>query len=110
MTLAAAWEATMQAEDPEEPPENGGAVQRSFSLDPDSQYFSVKEVASRTGTSRNSIRRSIEDGQLPAYRFRRSLRIKACDFEAWTQRSRYQPRTQNHALVFSAAPMADYRW
>ncbi len=39
------------------------------------RYLSVKEVAALTGTNIKTIYRMIQAGELPARRFRRSLRV-----------------------------------
>lgn len=49
------------------------------------QLLSLKEAADRVGVSVKTIRRRIADGQLPAYRTGRILRIKRADLEALMQ-------------------------
>ncbi|PPJ23279.1 DNA-binding protein [Nocardia nova] len=46
-----------------------------------SRYVSIAEAAQRTSVSRDTIRRMIADGQLPAYRFRGQVHIAVEDID-----------------------------
>lgn len=48
---------------------------------PPSRYVSIAEAAQRARVSRDTIRRMIADGQLPAYRFRGQVRIAVEDID-----------------------------
>ncbi|MBF4998658.1 excisionase family DNA-binding protein [Nocardia sp. BSTN01] len=48
---------------------------------PLSRYVSIAEAAQRASVNRDTIRRMIADGQLPAYRFRGQVRIAAEDID-----------------------------
>lgn len=47
-----------------------------------SRYVSIKFAAERAGVSTDTIRRMIADATLPAYRFRRQIRIALEDIDA----------------------------
>ena len=46
-----------------------------------SRYMSIKAAAQRAGVSKDTIRRMIADGTLPAYRFRNQIRLAAEDVD-----------------------------
>lgn len=46
------------------------------------EYLSPAEVAEVLGVSVNTIKRRIYDGDLPAYRLGRQLRVKRADLDA----------------------------
>lgn len=48
---------------------------------PQKPYYRVDEVARYFGVSRHTIYRLIAEGELPATRVRRSLRIRAADLK-----------------------------
>ena len=48
---------------------------------PPSRYISIAEAAQRASVSRDTIRRMIADGELPAYTFRGQVRIAAEDID-----------------------------
>ena len=46
-----------------------------------SRYVSIAEAAQRASVNRDTVRRMIADGQLPAYRFRGHVRIAVEDID-----------------------------
>jgi excisionase family DNA binding protein len=50
-------------------------------------FYTVKETAQHLRLCEKQIRRLIEHGELPAYRFGAAVRIKKQDVDAYVQRS-----------------------
>ena len=50
-------------------------------------FYTVKETAQHLRLCEKQIRRLIERGELPAYRFGAAVRIKKQDVDAYVQRS-----------------------
>jgi excisionase family DNA binding protein len=50
-------------------------------------FYTVKETAQHLRLCEKQIRRLIEHGELPAYRFGAAIRIKKQDVDAYVQRS-----------------------
>jgi excisionase family DNA binding protein len=46
------------------------------------QWLTINEVAAAWGVSRETVRRAIEDGSLPAWRLRTRYRIRPADASA----------------------------
>ncbi|MFF0501616.1 excisionase family DNA-binding protein [Nocardia aobensis] len=55
---------------------------------PPSHYVSIAEAAQRASVSRDTIRRMIADGQLPAHRFRGQVRSAVEDIDKATRPTR----------------------
>ncbi|MCM6774407.1 excisionase family DNA-binding protein [Nocardia sp. CDC159] len=53
-----------------------------------SRYVSINSAAARAGVSKDTIRRMIADGNLPAYRFRGQIRIALEDVDKAMRRVR----------------------
>lgn len=51
-------------------------------------FFTVEEVADQLRVSHMTVRRIITAGELPAYRFGRSVRIDPADVDAYLERQR----------------------
>ncbi len=60
-------------------PGTGGSKNRSAQIT--SRYVSIKFAAERASVSKDTIRRMIADGNLPAYRFRGQIRIAVEDVD-----------------------------
>ena len=70
----------------------GGATQlfRAVAY-PSATWLSTKEAAKRLGLTTSTLYRLIDDGQLPAYRFGRVIRLKANDIDAFIASSMIKP-------------------
>ena len=51
--------------------------------DPQPTWLTARDAASRLGVSRAELYRLIDDGRLPAYRIRRSIRLLVADVEEY---------------------------
>jgi excisionase family DNA binding protein len=59
-------------------------------------WLSTQEAAHRLGITPRTLYRFIDEGQLPAYRFGRVIRLKLAEVDAFIDRSRIQPGTLEH--------------
>lgn len=60
------------------------------------EWLSTAEAASRLGITPRTLYRFIDEGQLPAYRFGRVIRLQAADIDAFIQACRIEPGTLEH--------------
>ena len=79
-------------------------------LDPvsatDINWLSTAETAKRLGVTPRTLYRFIDEGQLPAYRFGRVIRLKAHEVEDFIESCRIEPGTLEH-LYPEAASASD---
>ena len=68
------------------------ADERSDDID----WLNTKAAARHLGITVRTLYRFIDEGQLPAYRFGRVIRLKASDVEAFIEGSRIEPGTLEH--------------
>jgi excisionase family DNA binding protein len=59
-------------------------------------WLSTAEAANRLGITPRTLYRFIDEGQLPAYRFGRVIRLQQREVDAFIERSRIQPGTLDH--------------
>jgi excisionase family DNA binding protein len=62
----------------------------------DSTWLSTQEAARRMGITPRTLYRFIDEGQLPAYRFGRVIRLREADVDAFIQASRIKPGSLEH--------------
>ena len=60
------------------------------------EWLSSKEAASRIGITQRTLYRFIDEGQIPAYRIGRVIRLQRSDVESFIEQSRVQPGTLKH--------------
>lgn len=60
------------------------------------RWLSTAEAAKELGITPRTLYRFIDEGQLPAYRFGRVIRLKADDLDTFIEASRIQPGTLEH--------------
>ena len=58
--------------------------------------MSTAEAARRLGITPRTLYRFIDEGQLPAYRFGRVIRLKAGEVDAFIETCRIEPGTLEH--------------
>lgn len=61
-----------------------------------SGWLSTTEVRERLGITLRTLYRLIDEGQIPAYKIGRVIRMKEEDIEAFLDRSRIAPGTLEH--------------
>jgi excisionase family DNA binding protein len=59
-------------------------------------WLSTAEAASRLGITPRTLYRFIDEGQLPAYRFGRVIRLKEHEVDAFIDTCRIEPGTLEH--------------
>lgn len=59
-------------------------------------WLSTADAAQSLGITPRTLYRFINQGDLPAYRFGRVIRVKRVDVEAFIERSRIEPGTLDH--------------
>jgi excisionase family DNA binding protein len=63
----------------------------------DINWLNTAETAKRLGITPRTLYRFIDDGQLPAYRFGRVIRLKESEVAEFIERCRIQPGTLDFA-------------
>ena len=59
-------------------------------------WLSTAEAAQRVGITSRTLYRFIDEGQLPAYRFGRVIRLKESEVDDFIESCRIQPGTLEH--------------
>ncbi len=59
-------------------------------------WLSTADAAKRLGITPRTLYRMIDEGQLPAYRFGRVIRLKAFEVDEFIEASRVEPGTLKH--------------
>ena len=62
----------------------------------DVQWMSTADAAKRLGITPRTLYRFIDEGQLPAYRFGRVIRLKAAEVDLFIDSCRIEPGTLEH--------------
>jgi excisionase family DNA binding protein len=62
----------------------------------DIRWLSTAESARRLGITPRTLYRFIDEGQLPAYRLGRVIRLKEAEVEAFIEACRIEPGTLEH--------------
>lgn len=62
----------------------------------DGDWLSTKEAASALGLTPRTLYRLIDEGQLPAYRFGRVIRLKQSEIDDFVGSSRIEPGSLEH--------------
>lgn len=60
------------------------------------RWLSTAEAANRLGITPRTLYRFIDEGQLPAYRFGRVIRLKADEVDTFIESCRIEPGTLEH--------------
>ena len=68
----------------------------SDTADGDIRWLSTGEAADRLGITPRTLYRFIDEGQVPAYRFGRVIRLKSTDVEVFIEACRIAPGTLEH--------------
>jgi excisionase family DNA binding protein len=65
-------------------------------VDDEIRWLSTGEAADRLGITPRTLYRFIDEGQVPAYRFGRVIRLKATDVDVFIEACRIAPGTLEH--------------
>ncbi len=60
------------------------------------EWLSTQDAAARLGVSLRTLYKFIDEGQVPAYKFGRVIRLQAGEVDAFIQASRIAPGTLEH--------------
>jgi len=60
------------------------------------EWLSTGEAAARLGITPRTLYRFVDEGQLPAYRFGRVIRLQAADVDRFIEACRIEPGTLEH--------------
>jgi excisionase family DNA binding protein len=60
------------------------------------QWMGTREACERLGVTLRTLYRFIDEGQLPAYKMGRVIRVQASDVEDFITRMRIEPGTLEH--------------
>lgn len=63
---------------------------------PEIEWLSTQGAARRLGITPRTLYRFIDQGELPAYRMGRVIRVKASDIEAFIEQARIEPGSLEH--------------
>jgi excisionase family DNA binding protein len=69
----------------------------------DITWLSTAETAKRLGVTPRTLYRFIDEGQLPAYRFGRVIRLKAHEVDDFIESCRIEPGTLEHLYPETAS-------
>ena len=60
------------------------------------RWLSTKEASARLGITLRTLYRLIDEGQVPAYKFGRVIRLKENEVDAFIESARVEPGNLNH--------------
>ena len=69
----------------------------------DIEWLSTQEASRRLGITTRTLYRFVDQGDLPAYRMGRVIRLKAVDIDAFIEGSRIEPGTLEHLYPDTSA-------
>ena len=75
--------------------------------DGDIRWMSTQEAAARLGVTVRTLYRLIVEGQLPAYKLGRVIRLQAEEVDAFIEASRIQPGSLEHLYPESKKDTSD---
>ena len=64
--------------------------------EPDATWLSSQDAARRLGVTARTLYRFIDQGDLPAYRLGRVIRLKLTDVDSFIESSRIEPGSLEH--------------
>ena len=73
----------------------------------DTEWLGTPEAAERLGITQRTLYRLIDEGQVPAYKMGRVLRVKADDLDVFLNHSRVAPGSLRHLYPEAKKDSAD---
>ncbi len=70
----------------------------------ETHWLSTAEAARRLGVTPRTLYRFIDEGQVPAYRFGRVIRLKQAEVDAFVEECRIEPGTLEHLYPETSGP------
>ncbi len=71
-------------------------VVQFLAMSDSTQWLGTTEAAERLGVVPRTLYRMIDEGQIPAYKMGRVIRVKASDLDAFLETTRVQPGSLAH--------------
>lgn len=71
------------------------------------RWLSTRDAANKLGITTRTLYRLIDDGQVPAHKFGRVIRLKEADIDAFIASSRIEPGTLSHLYANAADDEAE---
>lgn len=71
------------------------------------EWLSTADAANALGITPRTLYRFIDQGELPAYRFGRVIRVKQVDIDAFIEGARIEPGSLEHLYPDSPAKVAE---
>lgn len=68
------------------------------------QWLGTKEASERLGITLRTLYRLIDEGQIPAYKFGRVIRLQSADVENFVSAARIEPGTLEHLYPDTKRP------
>lgn len=72
--------------------------------DDEIRWLSTADAAKRVGITPRTLYRFIDNGEVPAYRFGRVIRLKEAEVDAFIESCRIEPGTLEHLYPDPGAP------
>ena len=72
--------------------------------DDEIRWLSTADAAKRVGITPRTLYRFIDNGEVPAYRFGRVIRLKESEVDAFIESCRIKPGTLEHLYPDATAP------
>ncbi len=72
--------------------------------DEEIRWLSTADAAKRVGITPRTLYRFIDNGEVPAYRFGRVIRLKEAEVDAFIESCRIEPGTLEHLYPDAGAP------
>jgi excisionase family DNA binding protein len=69
----------------------------------DIEWLSTQEAARRLGITTRTLYRFVDQGELPAYRMGRVIRLQSVDIDEFITKSRIEPGTLEHLYPDTAS-------
>ncbi len=75
---------------------DGRRVTTVVAMDDEIEWLGTKEAARRLGLTTRTLYRLINEGQIPAYKFGRVIRLQAREVDAFIEAARIRPGDLEH--------------
>ena len=73
----------------------------------ETEWLGTPEAAERLGITQRTLYRLIDEGQVPAYKMGRVLRVRATDLDVFLEQSRVTPGSLRHLYPDAKSVTAD---
>ena len=80
-----------------------GATVAGMTSSAEIEWLSTQEASRRLGITTRTLYRFVDQGDLPAYRMGRVIRLKATDIDSFIDSSRIEPGTLEHLYPDTSA-------